>query len=318
VPDVTAITWTAAELIADVRRKARIPAGTLDYTDNDLLNESTRLIWSFAGWAMSQAGGERSTLLTTPYGGAREVDLPMDALADTVDSVVWVNNNGIEQRLELIQLYDQSLYDTRASTGEPWGYSLIDGRIRLYPRPVATGTVRIAYQRRHAQLVVDPARIRTVSGYTPSTTSIDFTCVAPAPFTVGQLFDVIFPHPPYRYVMTNADASGNPPLGTIQTFTYNSTTFAGFNINGYTLVKSGDTPYVHLPLEFKQALTQKIAAQVLGEIGDAQGAQLLEQSAAQELARVIELLSPRSQTARIKVVNPFSLMRMKRSGRGAV
>jgi hypothetical protein len=78
-------------------------------------------------------------------------------------------------------------------------------------------------------------------------------------------------------------------------------------------VKSGTSPYVHLPLEFKACLTQKIAAQVLGDIGDAQGALMLEQKAEAELGRVVSMLTPRSKTSRIKVINPHSLLRTRRA-----
>lgn len=323
VVDNNAGSWTAAELLADVRQKARIPAGTLDYTDAVLLEEATRAIWSFAGWAMTKAQDGRllsmlqrssATAFTTPYAVGREVEMPFDAVGDTFDSVVWVNGNGVESRLEMIEEASQPFYDTPASSGEPWGYSIVDGRLRLYPKPAAAGIVRIAYQRRLPRLV-DAGQMRTVTSQVLSAADLVVShAVSTQLVFVGDRFDVINPVSPYRYYVSNALCT-SATASSATTTTYNSGTFsAGIagTLDGLAIVKSGTSPFVHLPLEFKQCLTQKIAAQVLGEIGDAQGAALLEQKAEAELGRVMQLLSPRSKTTRTKVVNPYSHLRSQR------
>jgi hypothetical protein len=101
----------------------------------------------------------------------------------------------------------------------------------------------------------------------------------------------------------------------VTTQTYNS---SNYNIplnTGMVMQFAGQSRFVHLPLEFKSCFTMKVASQVLAEIGDMQGSGALEQRAEIELQRVVALLSPRSQTARVKVVNPYSLMRTRRWAR---
>jgi hypothetical protein len=325
VVDNNAGSWTAAELLTDVRQKGRIPAGTLDYTDAILLEEASRAIWSFAGWAMTKASDGRllamlqrssATAFTTPYAVGREVELPFDAVGDTFDSVVWVDSTGVEARLQLIEEASQPLYDTPTASGDPWGYSLVDGRLRLYPRPASAGNVRIAYQRRLPRLVA-AAQTRTVTSQTLTATDLTLVHAATGQLVfAGDRFDVVNPVAPYRYYVSNALATTVPNAFTITSTSCNTGNFSAgiaITLDGLSIVKSGTSPYVHLPLEFKQCLTQKIAAQVLGDIGDAQGAMMLEQKAEAELARVVQLLTPRAKTSRVKVVNPHSHLRARRA-----
>lgn len=316
-------TWTAAELIADVQQKGRIPAGTLDYTDTILLEEATRAIWSFAGWAMTKASDGRllsmlqrssSSAFTTPYAVGREVELPFDAVGDTFDSVVWVDSSGVETRLQLIEEASQPLYDSPTASGTPWGYSLVDGRLRLYPQPSTTGNVRIAYQRRLPRLVA-ATESRAITSSSTSTTVLSVNYAATGQLlSSGDRFDVINPAGPYRFYVSNALATA-ATASSVDSTTYNTsnwTSGTAADLTGMTIVESGTSPYVHLPLEFKACLTQKIAAQVLGDIGDERGALMLEQKAEAELARVVQMLTPRSKTSRVKVVNPHSHLRARR------
>jgi len=326
VVDNNAGSWTAAELLADVRQKGRIPAGTVDYTDAILLEEATRAIWSFAGWAMSKASDGRllsmlqrpsSSAFTTPYAVGREVELPFDAVGDTFDSVVWVDGSGVESRLDLIEEATQPLYDSPTASGDPWGYSIVDGRLRLYPKPSTAGNVRIAYQRRLPRLV-DASLSRGIITNSISTTvlSIAYPATGQLLFS-GDRFDVINPVAPYRFYVSNALATA-ATASSVDSTTYNSSNWSegqAVTLGSMTLVKSGTSPYVHLPLEFKACLTQKIAAQIVTDIGDAQGGLLLEQKAEAELARVVTMLSPRSKTTRVKVVNPYSHLRAGRARR---
>lgn len=323
VVDNNAGSWTAAELLADVRQKGRIPAGTVDYTDAILLEEATRAIWSFAGWAMTKASNGRllsmlqrssSSAFTTPYAVGREVELPFDAVGDTFDSVVWVDSSGVESRLDLIEEATQPLYDSPTANGDPWGYSIVDGRLRLYPKPSAAGNVRIAYQRRLPRLV-DATQARAVisSSLTSSALSIAYAATGQLLFS-GDRFDVINPVSPYRFFVSNALATA-ATASSVDSSTYTSSNWSegpAVTLSSMMLVKSGTSPYVHLPLEFKQCLTQKIAAQIVGDIGDMQGSLMLEQKAEAELGRVVSMLDPRSKTNRVKVVNPYGLLRTGR------
>jgi hypothetical protein len=320
--DPNASSWTAEELLADVRQKARIPAGTLDYTDTVLLEEASRQLWSFAGWAMSSAAGGRqisvlprssAAALNSTYAPGREVYLPFDAVGDGFDSIFWVDAQGNETRLQMIDLYTEPLYDAPNAAGMPWGFSILDGRVRLYPKPAMVGTVRINYQRRLPR-IVPLASAAVVASAVISAADVVIQVSGSSVVGPGDYFDIISRNYPYRYIMPLALAS-NVVLTSITTQTYNSSNYNVPLNTGMAMLFAGQSRFVHLPLEFKACFTCKVAAQVLNEIGDAQGAGMLEQKAEAELARVVEMLTPRSQTARTKVVNPYSLMRVRRAAR---
>jgi hypothetical protein len=327
-PDNNAGSWLASELLADVRQKARIPAGTVDYTDSILLEEATRAIWSFAGWAMSKSADGRllsqlsrtsTSFLNGAYGTQREFDLPWDAVGDTFDSVVWVNGSGVETRLELITVSDQALYDAPTATADtPWGYAIVGGRLRVYPGPSVAGSVRITYQRRLPRLIAVNSAEQNITQSIPSIFSstsqgTQFEFASLPPVVAADRVDLIESAYPYRYLAQNILVNSTQIVPSIAVATAAYVQPFGSQVSGtyigYTFVKSGSSPYVMLPLEFKAALTYKIASSILAEIGDMDGAQSMETRAEAELGRVFDVLNPRSQSNRVKVINPYSLMR---------
>jgi hypothetical protein len=324
-PDNNAGSWLASELLSDVRNKARIPAGTVDYTDAILLEEASRAIWSFAGWAMTKSGDGRllstlqrasSSFFSSDYAVQREFDLPWDAVGDTFDSVVWVNSAGVETRLELIPVSEQPLYDTPSSQATtPWCYSAIGGRLRVYPAPSQAGTVRLMYQRRLPRLIAYNAAAHNITNSnaiisTPPSAQLFVADVSG--YAANDRVDVIESAYPYRYLVQNAlvkQVDTIPSTSLVAVSVQPIVPTIGGTYTGYTLVPSGVSPYVMLPLEFKAALTNKIAASLLSDMGDMVGAQAKDQAAELELGRVFDMLNPRSQSNRVKVINPFSLMR---------
>lgn len=320
--------WTGSELVADVRRKARIPSGSLDFTTANLLREASAVITSFAGWAMSEAGEGRelfqrqyssaTALLDSQYGTDRELLLPPQALADTIDSVFWVNADKTKEiRLQLIDVYAQPVYDTPNSLGEPWGFSMLNHRIRLYPKPQNTGFVRVNYQRRHPELVEDStANVATTAGIAVTQTdSIDFDTVADpsSAFAAEDYIDVINNAYPYTLFIADARIAAVTISGIL--IAWPSAIVTADMMEATRVVHSGQSPYVHLPLEFRSCLTEKVAEKVLREIGDKLAADQCGAAAELELQRVIQMLNPRTQSVRQKVKNPNSLMRTRRWAR---
>lgn len=317
--------WTAAELLADVRRAARIPAGSLDFTDVNLRRTATEVITSFAGWAMSKAGEARelfqrdyssaTAVIDSPYGPNREILLPPQALAGTIDSVFWVSSDGKERRLELIDIYQQPLQDTADSTGEPWGFALLNHRLRVYPMPQTAGKLRVNYQRRHPELIEDaPTNLATTSGgATTTATTVTFPTSAAPPFNVSDYVDLVNSAYPYQMFLTDVRVT-NVGVSDV-TVSCDPSLITSDMATGTRIVKSGQSPYIHLPLEFRLCLNEKIAEKLLREVGDARGAMAAGTAAETELQRVIQMLNPRTQSARQKLRNPNSLMRTRRFAR---
>ena len=319
--DITGQSWTAAELVADVRRVASLPTTSTDFTDLVILREATDVLWGFAGWAMQQAGDGRlvellqrpvTGLLTSDYRAGSECELPPLAIADTVESVVWLNSQGTaETRLARIDHAQQATYDDPGRQGQPEAYALLGGRIRLYPRPDQGGTVRILYQRRHPVLVPDsPATIGTVSSVAASgtTATVLFWSTAQAPFGNGDVVDLLNNQAPYRVALSGA-AVASITGTTAVTVTAPLSLLSNLVVSGTRVVRTGTSPYVHYPLELRPAVTEQTAANLMRRVGDLQNAQASAQTAREELARVLQILSPRSKRDRVRAINPYSLMR---------
>lgn len=291
----------------------------MDYTDAVLLREASDVIWSFAGWAMQVSGNGRlsetfsrsvSAALSSAYRASSEFELPPQCVADTIEGVVWVESTGTrENRLQRIEQHEQSLYDTPDASGTPHAYALLSGRIRIYPQPTEGGIIRFQYQMRHPALISDSTStsgtISSIadagSGYTT------FNLSAATPFAVGDYVDICSNQYPYRHLFTSlyCGTSGASAVQLYVPYSY----LSGLSLSGVRLFKSGQSPYVHLPLEFRGALTAKIASNVLKDVGDLAGMQANEMHAKDELSRVLGMLSPRTKRDRPRVINPFSHMR---------
>jgi hypothetical protein len=319
--DRSALSWTSAQVLSDVRRKASLPVTSTDWTDAVILREATDAIYSFAAWALAQAGEGRllasldrpvTANLSGAFAAGNEVMLPPLAVAGTLEQVTWVNAEGrIESRLARIDLADQPTYATPVGEGSPSAYAFAGDRIRLYPRPTTGGTLRLTYQRRHPELVSDVAAnvgtLLSIAAATSTTTTLTES-VGITGLVVGDTIDILRGSYPYAPIAVSAEVLSLPnattlvvdqPLGLLSG---HDTTYA-------RIVRAGQSPYVALPLELRSALTEKTAANILRVMGDLQGMQASEQAATMELARVMQMLSPRSKRDKPKAVNPNSLMR---------
>lgn len=320
--DRNPITWTSAQLIADVRRKASLPTTSTDWSDAVLMREATDVLWSFAGWALAQAGEGRmlssldrpvTSALPGAY-GAREFLIPPLAIASTIDMVTWTDASGQNQgRLSRIDHAQEGQWSGAIETGSPTMYALIGDRIRVYPIPSTGGTLRVTYQRRHGELVPDAvANVGTVASValtTTTTSTLTETSGITGLFT-GDTIDVIRNNHPHAPIVAGAEVT-SLPSGTTITVDQPITAFTGNEIAGSRVVRAGQTPYVSLPLELRACVTEKVAANVLRVMGDMQGMQAAEQNATVELARVMMLLSPRAKRDKPYAINPNSHLRTR-------
>ena len=324
--DQNAQRWTSADILADVRRKASLPATSTDYTDAVLLREATDVLWSFAGWALSQAGEGRGlsflnrptveglllfTALSTRVG---EVALPALAIADTVSNVFWFSQPGTEQiRLSQIDPAEEAGYI--GVSGNPAAYAIYEGRLKLFPQPNTGGTVRINYQRRHGELVIDDVtNVLTITSFIPGTSTANFAATTNPPMGVvaGSEVDLYAANYPYRLLLGGVTVTATSTTSMTLSLpgpVDNVYTTVGLPLTGARICRAGQTPYVSMPLELRAAVTEKITANVLRIVGDLQGMQAAELAAKEELSRVMQMLSPRAKRDKPKAVNWFSHLR---------
>ena len=313
--------WTSAQLLSDVRRKARLPPDTVDPSDDDLLRESSDAIWSLAGWALKLAGDGRlnfsfdrsvvASILSGPYRGSDEFLLPPQAVGDTIDNLIWVAADGAtERRLDLIDVAEQADINPHSNNG-PVAYAFTNGRVRVYPpASVGDGSLRFNYARRHGALCVDSStNAPTVlsasdagSGYTQLVLS------APsAPFVEGDYVDLVSDQYPYRIIFADLYVGAVTGASALVYVPYAYVPPAP-DLAGMRLIKSGQTPFVSLPLEFRSCLSSKVASSV---VNDLQLSAALEQASQNEMARLVQMIVPRSTSDRRKMINQHSFIRSR-------
>jgi hypothetical protein len=320
--DRNALSWTSAQVLSDVRRKASLPVTSTDWTDAVILREATDVLWSFAAWALAQGGEGRllSSLerpitanLSGVFTQGSEVMLPPLAIASTLEAVTWTDAPGLnETRLARIDAADEATYATPGYEGSPACYALIGERIRLYPRPTTGGTLRLTYQRRHPELVTDVVAnvgtLLSIAQASPTTTTLTESAGLTG-LAIGDTVDVLRGQYPYAPIVASAEVTALPNATTItidQPLAY----LSGHDTAGARIVRAGHSPYVSLPLELRTCVAEKTVANILRTLGDMQGMQAAEQSATMELARVMQMLSPRVKRDKPKAINPSSLMRI--------
>ena len=315
--DANAQTFTSADLLARVRTRSVMLNSAVDWTDQILLREISDSIHSFVSWALSRSGGGRlvetynrsaTAALSSSYRAATEYELPPLAVGDTIEGVTWVTADGqSEVRLGQISQAEGPTYDTPTSNGAPAWYSLLSGRIRIYPQPTEGGIVRFNYQRRHPELIIDAATdVGTVVTATDAGGGyVLFSLVDTSPFAIGDFVDLVSNKYPYRPLFTSLYCDNSSSCRLYLPFSYLSTV----DVSGMRVMRAGQSPYVHIPLELRPALIEHASAKVMRTIGDMVGAQAADAMARDELARIMELLAPRTKADRPKAVGWNSLMR---------
>lgn len=332
--ETSALKWTAQDVLVEARRKAALPKTSTEYTDQVVLREATDVLWSFGGWAMSQFGEGRlvehldrlsTELLASPTRTLSEVALPALAVGDAVDAVSYVDSTGAgHYRLIRIDPAQESDYARPDSEGLPKAYALLSGRIRLYPRPTEGGTVRVQYQRRQGELIVDTPGIDTVVppidpilrsatlvGHSGTSTSTTLTLsVAITDLLPGDRIDLIAPSVPHQVLVSALELTSVADTVLETSTPYDLLT----NLDAWGqpyVCRTGHSPVVSLPLEMRGAFTEKVAAHLMRQLGDLQGAQASEQAALMEMSRVLQLLSPRARRDKPRAVNAYSHLRLR-------
>lgn len=316
--DNNVASWTSAQLVADVKRKARIPTNSTDWTTTAVLRECSDQLWTFVAWAQTRGADGRlvttydrsvAASLPSPYRAAGEFLLPPLAVGDTIQSVKWIDSTSQNE-------YDLSLTDVSFSATSPseassipTHYSLLADRIRVYPSPNTSGTIRFNYPRRHPELCDDTTALAPVvnSVSDPGGGYTRFTLATSSPFVIGQYVDLVNNQYPYRTIFSDlycgATAGSTVDLYIPHSYA-NAVTPASMR-----LVRAGQLPYVQLPLEFRTTLTWKVAAEILVQVGDMTAASAAESMADKSMDRVLGIITRRDKSDRVKVINHYSLAR---------
>jgi hypothetical protein len=319
--EYNANTWTAAEVVSDVRRRARISDTDLDYTDDVILREATDKIWSIAARVEAQARDGRKTFavsrtVTTDSviaSGANYV-LPPMCSGESVSSILWVDASGSAMKLPYVSVDREAEY--LGESGTPIAYSLLDREVKLYPEPTGvTGSLRIIYQRRHPALSAGTQTGTVTAIVTASAgteTKFSLSSGLGADVVPGSWVDVVGKRVPHGVHYADAIVTAVAGADYTVSVPYATMLAAADSTPGRNALQpSGTSYFVQLPLEMRSALTGLTAGAIMSSIGDKAEGQSMSNAAMAELDDISGFLATRTKGTKEKIINRSSLMRSR-------
>jgi len=299
--------FTTTGLLAEIRRRARIPDTDPDFTDLNLLKEAdSQTLEVFAPLIQSARAdfymrSEDQAIIA----GQVRYPLPSRSVGSRVRQVLWVDGSGTEWELYPHVATDQVRWTQMH--GVPEAYAIRDDEVLLFPAPGANqGILRIFYEYRPARLVATGFFVVQAVGASA------ITLTAPVTWTATSTYDFIKATPPFALLGSDADPTAT---GTNAVVTFPSSAIPPRLAAGDYMCLPGETPVPQIPAELQSALALAVAAEVISQYAPEQSVVLY-----QKLGKVLEdqkaILAPRSRGRSIKVVNRNSFFRRGAYRRG--
>lgn len=314
--------WLADDLVASVRRRAQLPDATADgaISDNDILDIANDEI---ALRLVPLVRSAREDYFVeyedqSIVSGTARYRVPENAQGSGLRDVTIIDEAGNEHSIPRVSLEE-------AGEIERYGTSrvfVMEGpNVRLIPAPTATsGTLRLWYHRSHAQLIPTSGAIAMtltapgIAAYPDTGTlrysTTDTTTISPF---VGMPADIVRAYPPFVHDYNNViidsitpDGSGNDVITFVGVSEFVNVTRQAY------LVWFGVSPVIRLPRECWPLLVSAVTGRVLEVIGDRDAAQLAYALYEREKDNVVQLLTPRVEGARKKIIAHYSPLRDRR------
>lgn len=256
------MSWTADQLLADVKRKANLPPGTnAKLSDAQMLRIADEVILTQVDPALTTLQEEYDVtsvdIALAPNIGTYA--LPGRAVSGTIVQVLMLDQAQRPTPLERIGGSELWRFEgPTALAQQPVAYALVGSTIRALPTPTASGYgLRVRYRRRPSDLVLTTqcARVTGMTSTTLVTTGGTWGATA--------FVDVVRATPPVDVLVQGVTAS---QAGGTFTFGAGVLDNAGVAIGDYVCV-AGTSCVVPLPERFSRLAVGLVAAQVLDEWG---------------------------------------------------
>lgn len=306
-------TWTNTELLAAIRRRARLSSSDPDYTDaNLLLDADQQLDETLVPLIL----GARSDYYATTADQAITASqaaypIPSRAVASVVRQVHVVNSAGELREIEFLPLGDRHLFPT---SGEPRAYTVLDDEVILLPTPsTTTGTLRITYEYQPGLLVASTA-VALVTAIDTGTGDVTGANV-PAAWTTSDTFDFVKGTSPYKLLAAGLTAS-SVTTGASGDITFTVGDLPSRLAVGDYVCLTGEAPMPMIPADLHGTLAMAVAAEVLDQMGDPMAA-AMRAKLGQALAAARRKLSPRVKGSPQPIVSRNSALRTRRGRRWA-
>lgn len=302
-----ALDYTSTAVIADLKRRGKIPTNQNLYQETDLAAIlSAEINDTILPRIMSVREDHfvtfKDTLIVT---GTDSYAIPQRAVGGKLKDVVIVDNLGtVLEDLPRLTYTDVSLFSPMDYV-KLYGFYLQGDDVRLYPN--ASGWngryLRQYYFRRPNKLVVTTAagKITAINTGTLEVTLDN----APSTWTAATTFDVIAGRPNFRSVVDDAVITNI--AGSVLTFT----SVTGFTVGDY-VAEAGESPVPQIPYDAFGWLAQRGALKAVESIANQQELAAHIAAATDQEARFIDKITPRVDDAPKKIVSRKGIFRASR------
>lgn len=306
--------YTTTALVADIRRRAMLPASTQVLSDADLVSLANDELQEYVVPLLVGTAEEYliATETVTLVPGTAEYVIPSRAVGNKLRDVqmlvgdVWVSLGRVEPE-------NASRYTTQ---GTPSSYMFQGAKVVLVPPPSSSGQLRFSYYRRPGKLIFAGAgatmRVGRIFADTPSAGNFVL-----APFTGETVltydglndgpFDVVSGISPFDTLVSGATG-----------IFYTGATYTGIRFSGSLTFPTSLTirpqpnalyvcypdtsPIPQIPVDLIPLLSQRTAVRALEALGDTKAEQA-EARCARIEKKCVELISPRGEGLPRVVVN---------------
>lgn len=287
--------FTSTGLIAQIKRRALIPTSQNLFTSSDIidmLNEElqNRII----PYIMNV---REDYFLTyneiTQDGTQTEIDIPYDAIGNKINQITLYTSTTDDSFFATIPRLTPSQINDYFG-----GYYIEGNKIKLYPKAISSGKLRIYYYKRPSEIVTSTrwAIVSTIN----TNTSIVCSTNLPANITTGSEIDIVKNIQPW-------DTTKETTAGTVSGATVNLSDTSDISV-GYYVCSKDESPFAQIPQDTIPLLIQSVVVRMMEYMGDTNGLQAGLLTYAQMESDNRGLISPRvdAQPKKISVKNRLS------------
>jgi hypothetical protein len=285
--------FTSTGLIAQVKRRALIPTSQNLFSNSDLIDMLNEELQNrIVTYIMAV---REDYLLTyedfTQDGVTKEFTIPYDAIGNKLNSVALYNtiddtNIRYIPRLALSQINDL------------FGYYLQANKIKINPKAIQTGYLRVYYYRRPSEIVATSA----VGQISSISTNVSITCgTLPNTITTGTEIDIVSDNSPFETIKTVT-------AGTVAGTTINLSDTSDIETGFYVCLKD-QSPFPGIVQDVIPLLIQAVVVRMMEYMGDTNGLQAALLTYAQMESDNRNLIAPRVDGQPKKIVSSKRLQR---------
>ncbi len=289
--------WLASDLLTDVRRRCKLSSSTaLGVADADLLAHADAEMSSEIVPLMLSVSEEFSVFPSdiSIVNGQAGYRLPKRNVGGKVRNVSAVIG-GAQNPLPRLEP-EQILSAVPSLTGQPIGYTVESGTIKLWPTPATTGTLKLPYFVRPGRLTNTASEFKVVTAIAiGATTTLTFGSAHS--FAPGDNVDAIAFRPPFEYLIVETPVL-SAPSGTTITIANDTPLLA---VGDYVCA-ADKSPVMQCPVELHSLLTELVVRRVMMQIGYRERVAECDKEIERLTARALQVLTPRTVGSARKVI----------------